>query len=71
MLRYALKRALSLTVSLIAASVVIFCVIEIIPGDPASYMLGLNAQVSRDVRRRLSLLSFVPCLLENVPQLHV
>ena len=30
--------------SLIAASVIIFCIIEIIPGDPASYMLGLNAQ---------------------------
>ena len=44
MLRFALKRLLSLTLSLIAASVVVFCVIEIIPGDPASYMLGLNAQ---------------------------
>lgn len=44
MLRYIFTRAVSLTLSLIAASVVIFCVIEIIPGDPASYMLGLNAQ---------------------------
>lgn len=44
MLRYALKRAVSLILSLFAASIVIFCVIEIIPGDPASYMLGLNAQ---------------------------
>ena len=43
MLRYALTRALSLTLSLIAASVIIFTVIEVIPGDPASYMLGLNA----------------------------
>jgi len=44
MLRYALKRLISLLLSLLAASVVIFFVIEIIPGDPASYMLGLNAQ---------------------------
>ncbi len=43
MLRYTLTRALSLILSLIAASLVIFAVIEVIPGDPASYMLGLNA----------------------------
>ncbi|AHM04062.1 Dipeptide transport system permease protein DppB [Roseibacterium elongatum DSM 19469] len=43
MLRYLLTRALSLTLSLIVASVVIFAVIEVIPGDPATYMLGLNA----------------------------
>ncbi|MEM7545291.1 MAG: ABC transporter permease [Pseudomonadota bacterium] len=42
MLRYAIRRLLSLTISLIVASVVIFAVIEVIPGDPASYMLGLN-----------------------------
>jgi len=43
MLRYILIRALSLGLSLIVASVVIFAVIEVIPGDPASFMLGLNA----------------------------
>ena len=43
MLRFALTRALSLGLSLVVASVVIFSVIEVIPGDPASYMLGLNA----------------------------
>ena len=43
MLRYILKRLISLGLSLIAASVVIFIAIEIIPGDAASYMLGLNA----------------------------
>lgn len=30
-------------VSLLAASLVVFAVIEIIPGDPAAFMLGLNA----------------------------
>ncbi|TCL00438.1 peptide/nickel transport system permease protein [Shimia isoporae] len=44
MLRYALKRLLSLFISLAIASVVIFAVIEIAPGDPASFMLGMNAQ---------------------------
>ena len=43
MFRYLLIRALSLTISLIVASVVIFAVIEVIPGDPAAFMLGLNA----------------------------
>ena len=44
MLRYLLSRLLSLAVSLAVASVVIFAVVEVIPGDPASYMLGLNAE---------------------------
>lgn len=43
MTRYLLFRALSLTLSLIVASGVIFAVIEVIPGDPAAFMLGLNA----------------------------
>ncbi|WP_102106701.1 ABC transporter permease [Oceaniglobus roseus] len=44
MLRYALRRGLSLIVSLAVASAVIFLVIEVAPGDPASYMLGVNAR---------------------------
>ncbi len=44
MLRYALKRLLSLAISLVVASGVIFVAIEVVPGDPASYMLGINAQ---------------------------
>ncbi len=44
MLRYTLKRLASLVVSLAIASLVIFFVIEIAPGDPASLMLGINAQ---------------------------
>ena len=43
MLRYCLTRLVSLVFSLIAASVAIFLVIEVIPGDPAAFMLGLNA----------------------------
>jgi peptide/nickel transport system permease protein len=44
MLRYTLKRLLSLILSLAVASLVIFFVIEVAPGDPASFMLGINAQ---------------------------
>ena len=44
MLRYTLKRLLSLVISLAVASLVIFAVIEIAPGDPASFMLGVNAR---------------------------
>ena len=44
MLRYIVKRLGSLVVSLIIASLVIFACIEIVPGDPASFMLGTNAR---------------------------
>jgi peptide/nickel transport system permease protein len=44
MQRYFLRRLVSLASSLLVASLVIFAVIEIVPGDPASYMLGLNAR---------------------------
>ncbi len=44
MLRYLLGRFASLVVSLLIASVVIFVALEIVPGDPAQFMLGLNAQ---------------------------
>ncbi len=44
MLRYTLKRLTSLLISLAVASLVIFFVIEVAPGDPASFMLGINAQ---------------------------
>ena len=44
MLRYLLGRLISLVLSLIVASLVIFFVIEVIPGDPAAFMLGMNAE---------------------------
>lgn len=44
MIRYAFTRLTSLFLSLIVASLVIFAVIEVIPGDPATFMLGMNAQ---------------------------
>jgi len=44
MIRYVLGRLTSLIISLIVASIVIFAVIEVIPGDPAAFMLGVNAR---------------------------
>jgi peptide/nickel transport system permease protein len=43
MVRYALARVASLGVSLAVASLVVFVALEVVPGDPAAYMLGLNA----------------------------
>jgi peptide/nickel transport system permease protein len=41
--RFLLSRLGSLVLSLIVASVVIFVVVQVIPGDPATFMMGLNA----------------------------
>ncbi|MDR3470142.1 MAG: ABC transporter permease [Devosia sp.] len=41
---YVFGRLASLVLSLIAASIVIFLILEVVPGDPAQFMLGLNAQ---------------------------
>lgn len=43
---YAARRFASLALTLAAASVVIFLLLEIAPGDPAAYMMGLNADPS-------------------------
>jgi peptide/nickel transport system permease protein len=43
MLPFFLNRLISLLLSLLAASIVIFFVLEVVPGDPAAFMLGLNA----------------------------
>ncbi|GGG73769.1 peptide ABC transporter [Salipiger pallidus] len=44
MIAHLAKRLGILAASLAVASMVIFVVVEIAPGDPASYMLGMNAQ---------------------------
>lgn len=43
MLRFVLLRLGSLGLSLVVASLVIFTVVQVIPGDPATFMMGLNA----------------------------
>jgi peptide/nickel transport system permease protein len=43
MLSYALRRIVIVLITLLAASVIVFAVLEIVPGDPARLMLGMNA----------------------------
>lgn len=43
MIWYAVGRLVSLALSLLLASLVIFLLLEVLPGDPAQFMLGLNA----------------------------
>src|SRR5690606_36739465 len=53
MTAYLIKRLLAGLATLVAASIVVFGVLEVVPGDPARLMLGMNAsaetvQVLRD-----------------------
>ncbi len=41
--RYLLGKIGVLLVTLAGASLVVFAVVQVLPGDPASYMMGLNA----------------------------
>ncbi len=43
MIRFALRRILALVATLAVASILIFLVMEVIPGDPATLMLGIGA----------------------------
>ncbi len=57
MMRFVLGRLVSLGLSLVAASLVIFLVMEVVPGDPASFMMGINADPAavEALRRQLGL----------------
>ena len=44
MLGFLLRRLAALGITLIVASAVIFFSLQVVPGDPASFMLGMNAQ---------------------------
>lgn len=57
MTTYLLRRAFALGLSLVVASLVIFFVLEVLPGDPAAFMLGLNAspEAAEALREQLGL----------------
>ncbi len=38
------KRLATLVLTLLVATIVVFIVLEILPGDPAAVMLGINAE---------------------------
>ncbi len=44
MTRFLLRRAIGLVLTLLAASLVVFLVLDVLPGDPASLMLGTAAR---------------------------
>src|SRR5689334_8898758 len=43
MLAFAVRRVVGLIITLLAAALVVFVVLEILPGDPAAVMLGVQA----------------------------
>ncbi|NBR40144.1 MAG: ABC transporter permease, partial [Alphaproteobacteria bacterium] len=57
MVRYIITRFCVLSVSLLVASGIIFTMLEVVPGDPASFMLGINAEADTlaAMRRELGL----------------
>ena len=62
MIIYSLRRLASLCVTLVAASLFIFAVMEILPGDPAQLILGINAQEDTLAALREQLgLNLTPC----------
>lgn len=63
MLSFVLRRLVSLAISIAVASVVIFFVLEVLPGDPARFMLGLNASPEALVALRSQLGLDAPILI--------
>ncbi len=55
MLVYAVKRFVSLVITLVVASLIVFLVMEVLPGDPAQLMLGINAEPEAVAQLRLQL----------------
>lgn len=57
MAAYIAQRIASLLLTLLVATIVVFVVLNILPGDPASYMMGLNAdpETLAQLRRELGL----------------
>ncbi|SDG65426.1 ABC transporter permease [Pelagibacterium luteolum] len=62
MTRFLLCRTISLLASLLVASLVIFLVLEVLPGDPARFMLGLNTspEALAALREQLGLTAPLP-----------
>lgn len=62
MTRFLLRRTISLLASLLVASLVIFLVLEVLPGDPARFMLGLNTspEALAALREQLGLTAPLP-----------
>ena len=59
MIGFALHRLVSLLASLIVASLVVFAAVEIVPGAPARFMLGINAAPGSGKSTLVQLLKFL------------
>ncbi|MEM1376693.1 MAG: ABC transporter permease, partial [Pseudomonadota bacterium] len=57
MLAYAARRLITVLLTLFIASIVVFAVLQIVPGDPARLMLGINAteDAVQNLRTQLNL----------------
>lgn len=57
MLQFFIKRVISLLITLLVATIVIFLMIEVVPGDPAAFMMGLstNTEAADVLRSELGL----------------
>jgi len=60
--RYLARRSASMAATLLFASLVVFLVTEIVPGDPAAFMMGLNADPSAVAALRAELGLDVPAV---------
>lgn len=60
--RYLARRSASMAATLLLASLVVFLVTEIVPGDPAAFMMGLNADPSAVAALRAELGLDVPAV---------
>ena len=49
---FLLRRTFGFIATLIAVSIVVFAVMNVLPGDPALTILGMDASNLRDLRRR-------------------
>ena len=47
MTAYLLKRLVIAAITLVLASIVVFAVLQVVPGDPARLMLGMNASAEQ------------------------
>lgn len=60
MIRFALRRLVGFAATLLVAVLVIFVLLDLLPGDPAQFILGLNATPESVARLRLQMRMNLP-----------
>jgi hypothetical protein len=64
---YLIKRLAAFLITLLASAIVVFLVLEVLPGDPASIMLGVNARADTLAALRAELGLDLPAWLRFIP----